>query len=195
MRITQDLQYKAECYYGKGCRNSMLKMLLVDGTSAMILYRLSQCCREKGLGLFSFLLRWFNRALNGCWIGRNAEFGAGFVIMHPVGIVINSGVRGGKNIVLQSGVVIGTARSGPGEKPPVLGSSLVVGAGGKILGNIRIGSHVTIGANSVVVKDVPDNVTVGGVPARILTKNKHRRYSSPQLKACCAAAEVENAKR
>lgn len=172
MRILDDLRYKSQCFYNSASPRELLSLLRADGTSAMILYRMSQCCRERGLGLASFALRWLNKTLNGCWIGRNADFGAGFVIMHPSGVVINSGVRAGRNIVVQSGVVIGLARNGPGEQPPTLGSSIFLGAGAKVLGGISIGDNVTIGANTVVLSDVPDNATVVGGAGRIIFKSR-----------------------
>jgi serine O-acetyltransferase len=163
MLIFEDLRCKAKCY---GRPGALASMFLVDGTSAMILYRMSSLCARRGLGALAFLLRWANSVVNGCWIGRNARFGPGFVIMHPQGVVINSGVRGGSAIVLQAGVVIGTERDGRGEKAPRLGSGIAIGAGAKIIGDITVGDNVVIGANTVVVQDVPSGSTVVGMPGR-----------------------------
>ena len=104
-------------------------------------------------------------------IGRNAVFGKGLVLMHPVGVVINGGVCGGEHIVIESGVVIGAARNGLPVKVPQLGDNVFIGAGAKVLGGIKIGNNVKIGANSVVVKDVADNCTVVGIPARVVRKD------------------------
>jgi serine O-acetyltransferase len=110
----------------------------------------------------ALILIWLNRLVNGCVIGANARFGPGFVLMHPVGVVINSKVQGGQNVILESGVVIGDEKGAA----PVIGSNVFVGAGAKIIGGVRIGDNVKIGANAVVVKDVPSDVTVVGIPAR-----------------------------
>ncbi|MDE2010537.1 MAG: hypothetical protein KGJ09_10760 [Candidatus Omnitrophica bacterium] len=88
--------------------------------------------------------------------------------MHPIGVVINGGVRGGKNIVIESGVVIGAARNGLPVRVPVLGNDVFIGAGAKVLGGITIGNNVKIGANAVVIHDVPDGATVVGIPAKVV---------------------------
>ena len=93
-------------------------------------------------------------------------------MMHPSGVVINSGVKGGKNIVIESGVVIGAARNGFPVEVPRLGNSIFIGAGAKILGGVRIGDNVKIGANAVVLEDVPDNATAVGIPARAVKINR-----------------------
>jgi len=80
--------------------------------------------------------------------------------------VINSKVIGGKNIVVESGVVIGDEKG----QAPILGSNIFIGAGAKIIGGISIGDNVKIGANAVVVKSLPSNVTAVGVPAKIINK-------------------------
>ncbi|MCA9408119.1 MAG: serine O-acetyltransferase, partial [Candidatus Omnitrophica bacterium] len=81
-----------------------------------------------------------------------------------------SEVKGGKNIVIESGVVIGAARNGLPVEAPYLKNNIFIGSGAKILGGISIGNHVNIGANAVVLQNVPDNSTAVGVPARIIEK-------------------------
>jgi serine O-acetyltransferase len=118
----------------------------------------------------AFLFYKINQFINGCTIGSGASFGRGFVLAHPLGVVIHGKVVGGKNIMIQSGVVIGAKWSGLPKKVPVLGNNISIGSGAKILGGIKIGNNVNIGANAVVLKDVPDNVTVAGIPARIVKR-------------------------
>ena len=137
-----------------------------DGSSANILYRLTQWLVTYKLSPLAIITLWFNRVINGCVIGAAARFNYGFVIMHPVGVVINSKVRGGQNIIVESGVVIGDEKG----QAPILGGNIFIGAGAKIIGGITVGSNVKIGANAVVVKDVPDNVTVVGIPARVINQ-------------------------
>jgi serine O-acetyltransferase len=100
--------------------------------------------------------------LNGCVIGVRAQFAPGFILIHPVGVVINSAIRGGRNVWLESGVVIGDNRG----SSPVLGDDIFVGSGAKILGGVTLGSGARVGANAVVMHDVAANATVVGIPAR-----------------------------
>lgn len=165
--LIYDIRYKAECFYGKCAWKEFMKVIFTDGTSCVVLYRIARFLKRMKLGVIGWVFLEINKVLNGCVIGRNAEFGKGFVIMHGVGIVINSGVKGGENIVIESGVVMGAARNGMPVKAPQLGNNIFIGSGAKILGGIRIGNNVKIGANAVVIKNVPDNVTVVGVPAEI----------------------------
>ncbi len=168
MFIAKDIRFKNICFYGKYCPRAFFKVLLSDGTSAVVFYRLNQFFRSIRLGCIGWIFLELNKLLNGCVIGRKAEFGAGFVIMHPFGVVINGEVKGGENIVIESGVVIGAAKNGLQVKAPVLGNNIFIGAGAKVLGGIKVGNNVKIGANAVVVKDVPDSVTVVGIPAKEL---------------------------
>lgn len=109
----------------------------------------------------AFALQLLNKWMNQCVIGLNAEFGPGFVLVHPVGVVINSKVRGGKGVVLESAVVIGDEKG----RSPTLGDDVFVGAGAKIIGGVVVGAGARIGANAVVVKDVPARATAVGIPA------------------------------
>lgn len=171
MCLKEDFKHKSVCYYGVSNTKTILRVLLSDGSSAVVLYRLAQWFRKIHLGLVSYILLDINKFFNGCVIGKNAEFDAGLVLMHPVGIVINGGVKGGRNIVIESGVVIGSARNGLPVEVPKLGNNIFIGAGAKVLGGITIGDNVKIGANSVVIRDVPSGATVVGIPGRIVRKD------------------------
>ena len=168
MKIIADLKQKSRCYFDHDNFSGVLRVALSDGTSANVLYRMAQFFRKIYLSIVSFVLLDINKFLNGCVIGRHAEFGKGFVLMHPVGVVINGGVKGGDNVVIESGVVIGAARNGLPVEVPVIGNNVFIGAGAKVLGGIKIGNNVKIGANAVVVKDVCDGATVVGIPGRII---------------------------
>jgi len=166
-----DIEQKRQVFLNEGYKTSMIRVLLSDGTSANFLYRLTQWLVAYKLSPLAIITIWLNRVINGCVIGAATSFECGFVIMHPVGVVINSKVRGGRNIVVESGVVIGDEKG----QAPVLGDNIFVGAGAKIIGGITIGDNVKVGANAVVVKDVPSNVTVVGIPAKIIRKKQDEK--------------------
>jgi serine O-acetyltransferase len=158
--IHSDLRAKAQWMYDGVSPCTILKTLLTDGTFAMITYRLMQASQRCRLVPLAMLLN----KLTPCIIGRSADFGPGFVLIHSQGVVINTGVRGGSNVLIEHQVTIGAEK----QQAPVLGDDVFIGAGAKILGAVRIGNHVKIGANAVVTKDVPDGATVVGIPARVI---------------------------
>ena len=158
--IASDLRAKSEwCYESRGWK-AILKVLLTDGTPAMIWYRLMQWARRWHLAPLEMLFNRINTIFCNCIIGRGAEFGPGFVLIHSMGVVINGNVRGGSNVKVEHQVTIGAEK----RQHPVVGDDVFIGAGAKVLGGIRIGNRVRIGANAVVVKDIPDNATVVGIP-------------------------------
>jgi serine O-acetyltransferase len=168
--IATDLRRKASWCYGSCGWRALLKVLLTDGTFAMLLYRLMQCSRRWRLVPLEMLCNKLNGICCQCIIGRGAEFGPGFVLIHSNGVVINGTVRGGKNIYVEHQVTIGAERN----QSPMLGDDIFIGAGAKIIGSVTIGNGARIGANAVVVDDVPPHATAVGVPARIV------RVSNPE---------------
>ncbi len=166
--LAADIRAKAQWVYGETTRKAVVKALFTDGTFAMVVYRLMQASQRLRLVPLAMLFNKVNCVLGRCVIGRNAEFGPGFVLIHSHGIVINSCVRGGRDVKLEHQVTIGAEKG----QYPVLGDNVFMGAGAKIVGGVRIGNNARIGANAVVVKDIPDNATAVGVPARIVVPNE-----------------------
>ena len=119
----------------------------------------------------------------GIYIPARAKIGKGFVLHNFSGIFISEGTIG-ENCTVQQGVTIGGIRPNiwkGNPKPPRIANDVYIGAGAKILGDITIGNNVVIGANSVVMTNVPDNCTVMGVPARIVSQETERKtpYGTP----------------
>ena len=98
------------------------------------------------------------------------EIGSGFYIGHFGGIVVNYETVIGKNCNISQGVTIGVANRGKNKGYPQLGDNVYIGPGAKIIGSIKVGNNVAIGANCVVTKDVPDNSVVAGVPGKIISE-------------------------
>jgi serine O-acetyltransferase len=164
--VHSDLRAKAAWCYQSTQWRAILKTLLTDGTAAMICYRLMQWARRWKLLPLEMLFNKWNVLFCNCIIGRGAEFGPGFVLVHSTGIVINGQVRGGEHVYIEHQVTIGAEQ----RQSPVLGSHVFIGAGAKIVGAVTIGSRCRIGANAVVIRDVPEGATAVGVPARIVER-------------------------
>jgi serine O-acetyltransferase len=164
--IRADLRRKAAWCYESETWPAVLKVLLTDGTPAMILYRLMQWSRRYRLLPLEMFFNKLNAVCCNCIIGRGAEFGPGFVLIHSTGVVINGNVRGGTNVLIEHQVTIGAER----RASPVLGDDVFLGAGAKVVGAVTIGEGARIGANAVVVHDVPPHSTAVGIPARVVRR-------------------------
>jgi len=162
--LRDDLLAKQALYSQYGDKHSMIRIILADGTLANVLYRLQSALVRWHLTPLALLAHWFNKWLNGCVIGVHAQFGPGLVLIHPIGVVINSAVKGGRNVRIESGVVIGENRG----RFPVLGDDLFIGSGAKIIGEVVLGTGARVGANAVVLRDVAPGTTVVGIPAKPL---------------------------
>lgn len=162
--LLADLRAKARWCYDRETSMALLKVLLTDGTPAMVWYRLMQWARRWRLTPLEMIFNKCNSAFCGCVIGRGAEFGPGFVLIHSNGIVINGTVRGGARIFLEHQVTIGAEK----RQSPILEDDVFVGAGAKIIGSVRIGTGARIGANSVVLTDIPAHCTAVGIPAKVV---------------------------
>lgn len=159
-----DIKSKAQWLYGSTSFRSVLKALLTDGTFAMAVYRCMQWAQKWHLAPLAMLFNKVNAIFGQCIIGRHAQFGAGFVLVHSQGVVINSSVKGGENVHIEHQVTIGAEKG----MAPILGDNIFIGAGAKIIGPVTIGNDVKIGANAVVTKDLPDGATAVGIPAKIV---------------------------
>jgi serine O-acetyltransferase len=161
-----DLRKKASWCYENERAQTVLKVLLTDGTMAMVIYRGMQWARRWRLVPIELLLNRLNSICCNCIIGRGAEFGPGFVLIHATGVVINGQVVGGENIFIEHQVTIGAER----RQSPRIGNNVFIGAGAKVIGQITVGDHSRIGANAVVLDDVPPYATVAGIPARVVRR-------------------------
>lgn len=163
--IHTDIRAKAAWLYGADSRRACIKTCLTDGTFAMCMYRLMQASHHYRLAPLAMLFNKLNAFFGRCIIGRGAQFGPRLVLIHSYGIVINRSVRAGSDVYIEHLVTIGAERG----QSPTLGDHVFIGAGAKIIGPVQIGSHVKIGANAVVNRDIPSHATAVGIPARIIS--------------------------
>ncbi|KPK08906.1 MAG: serine acetyltransferase [Betaproteobacteria bacterium SG8_39] len=138
------------------------------GLHAIYLHKLSSWLWSSGLRWLGRLVSHFGRWLTGIEIHPGATIGRRVFIDHGMGVVIGETAEVGDDTTLYHGVTLGGTTWNKGKRHPTLGKGVVVGAGAKILGPIRVGDGAKVGSNAVVVKDVPDEATVVGVPGRIV---------------------------
>ena len=162
--IRSDIKAKARWMYDSESPQAILKTLCTDGTAAMITYRFMQASQKAHFAPLAMLFNKINVCFGGCIIGRRADFGPSFVLIHSQGVVINASVKGGEGIKIEHQVTIGAEK----DQAPVIGDNVFLGAGAKVIGNVTVGDNVKIGANAVVVTDIPANSTAVGVPARVV---------------------------
>lgn len=133
---------------------------------ALRLYRLSHWLWVRGHRASALVVAAINRVLTGADIGPGAEFGPGFVIVHGHGIVVDAGVRAGRDCAIYHGVTLGRRSPVEGQSP-TLGDRVTVWPGAKVLGAITLGDDVQIAANAVVIHDVPAGTIVKAPLGRI----------------------------
>jgi serine O-acetyltransferase len=182
---------------------SMLEVLFCyPGLHAVWFHRVNHWLWRHGL---YFLARWFSqiaRFLTGIEIHPAANIGRRFFIDHGMGVVIGETTDVGDDVTLYQGVTLGGTTLNKGKRHPTLRNGVVVGGGSKILGNITIGENSRVGAGSVVLRDVPDNSTIVGVPGHIVFQNGKRvvitdpkQINDPLSEALIAlAVEVQDLK-
>jgi len=157
-------------------RNWFEVLVSYSGLHAIWFHRITHWLWEHQLFFFARSLSQFARWLTGIEIHPGAIIGRRFFIDHGMGVVIGETAEVGNNVTLYHGVTLGGVSLEKGKRHPTLENNVVVGAGAKILGAIVIGSGSRIGANAVVVKSVPPDSVVVGIPGQVV-KRKHEKVS------------------
>ena len=134
------------------------------GIHALLGYRFAHACYEAGIPVLPRLISLLMRALTGIEIHPAASIAEGLFIDHGTGVVIGETAEIGKNVTLYQGVTLGGTGFATGKRHPTVQDNVTIGSGAKLLGPITIGHGAKIGANSVVITDVPPNSTVVGNP-------------------------------
>ena len=143
-------------------------VLCYPGFQALVLHRISHKLWNYKLPLLPRVLSQLTRNITGIEIHPGAKIGRGVFIDHGMGVVIGETSEIGDRCLLYQGVTLGGTGKDSGKRHPTLQENVVVGAGAKVLGAIKIGSNTRIGAGSVVVKNVEKNSTVVGIPGRVV---------------------------
>lgn len=168
-RIKKDIEGILE--RDPAARNALEVILTYPGLHALLLHRLAHRLYKVRLLLLARIISQINRLFTGIEIHPGAKIGEGLVIDHGMGVVIGETAEVGDNVTLYQGVTLGGTGKEQGKRHPTIGNNVVLSAGAKVLGSIKIGDNVKIGAGSVVLNNVPDNSTVVGVPGKVVVKD------------------------
>lgn len=148
-----------------------LRFMIDAGFRAVVFYRVGNWFCKRKLRVIAKMLECLMHHLCHCWIGSTAEIGPGFLVGHVCGLVIADGTVIGKNCDVRQNVTLGgnyNKTDDQGRFFPILGDNVSLGAGAVVIGPVKVGNNSIVGANSVVNRDVPENVIVAGNPAKVI---------------------------
>ncbi len=152
---------------------SRLEVLLCyPGVHSIICHRIAHALNNRGFTLLARMISQFSRWLTGIEIHPGAKIGRKLFIDHGMGVVIGETTEIGDNVTIYQGATLGGTGKEKGKRHPTIGNNVMISSGAKILGPFKVGNNSKIGSGSVVLKEVPPNCTVVGVPGRIVIKDK-----------------------
>lgn len=149
-------------------KSSFQIFLLYSGLHALIYYRIAHFFYKINLFFIARMISQFARFLTGIEIHPGATIGKALFIDHGSGVVIGETTIIGDYCTIYQNVTLGGTGKDSGKRHPTLGNNVMVGAGAKVLGPLKVGNNVKIAAGAVVLKDVPDNSTAVGIPAKVV---------------------------
>ena len=155
-------------------RSTLEVLLCYPGVHALVFHRFAHAIWRRGFTVPARFVSHVARFLTGIEIHPAAKLGPGLFIDHGMGVVIGETAEVGENVTLLQGVTLGGTSLKREKRHPTLGNNVVVGAGAKIIGGFKIGDGSRIGAGSVVVREVPTNSVVVGVPGRVTYRDGQR---------------------
>ncbi|MDQ0273727.1 serine O-acetyltransferase EpsC [Cytobacillus purgationiresistens] len=166
-------------------KNAVEIFFFYPGFQALILHRISHCMYCKNLTFVSKGIAYISRFITGVEIHPAAKLGKGIFIDHGMGVVIGETAEIGDNATIYHGSTLGGTGKDTGKRHPTIGKNVVISAGAKVLGPLTIGDNSKIGAGSVVLKNIPENSTVVGIPGRIVKKNDEKISQNSELEIEC----------
>jgi serine O-acetyltransferase len=169
-----------ECVFGRdpAARTRFEVLTTYPGVHALLAHRVAHALWRRGWRYPGRLLSFLARLVTDIDIHPGATIGRRLFIDHGCGVVIGETAEIGDDVTLYHGVTLGGVSWNPGKRHPTLADGVVVGAGAKILGPITVGRNARVGANSVVIQDVPDTMTVVGIPGRVVLPTAQRRITA-----------------
>ena len=178
-RMKEDLQ----CIKDRdpAARSNIEIMLLYPGYKAVRAYRRAHFFYKHKMFFIARAISQATVRMTGIEIHPGATIGRRFVIDHGTGVVIGETAEIGDDVLIYQGVTLGGTGKDVGKRHPTLGNNVMVGAGAKVLGPIKIGNNVRIAAGAVVLTDIPDNCTAVGIPARIVRRDGEKVQDLDQI--------------
>ncbi|QHS23921.1 serine O-acetyltransferase [Virgibacillus sp. MSP4-1] len=152
-------------------RNRFEVILLYSGLHAIWAHRVAHACYKRKLLFLARLISQVSRFFTGIEIHPGAKIGKRFFIDHGMGVVIGETCEIGDNVTLFQGVTLGGTGKEKGKRHPTVKNHALIASGAKVLGSITIGENSKVGAGSVVLRDVPDNSTVVGIPGKVVVQD------------------------
>ena len=146
-------------------------LLLYSGVHAMMAYRIANRLQKNGNYFSARAVSQLARHFTGIEIHPGATIGKGLFIDHGMGVVIGETAEIGDNCTIYQGVTLGGTGKDVGKRHPTLGDNVMIGAGAKVLGPVKVGSNSKVAANAVVLREVPENSTAVGIPAKIVRRD------------------------
>ena len=173
------LREDIECVLARdpAARNRIEVFFTYPGLHALLIHRMVHALWVRKVKFFARLISFFGRMVTNIDIHPGAVIGRRFFIDHGAGVVIGETTEIGDDVPLYHGVTLGGTSLNKGKRHPTLEDGTLVGAGAKILGPVRVGAGSNVGANSVVISDVPPGMTVVGIPGRIVLPPEARRIT------------------
>lgn len=162
------------------CKSWLEAVVCYPGFHALVIHRFAHFLYRRRLFFVARLISGFARCLTGIEIHPGAEIGSGVFIDHGCGVVIGETAIVGDDVTIYQGVTLGGTGKEKGKRHPTIGNNVVISAGAKVLGSFTVGDNSKIGAGAVVLKEVPPNCTVVGVPGRIVAR-EGRKVEGPDL--------------
>lgn len=157
-------------------------LLLYSGVHAILAHRVAHRLYQRGYFFSARAVSQLSRFLTGIEIHPGAKIGKGLFIDHGMGVVIGETTEIGDNCTIYQGVTLGGTGKDVGKRHPTIGDNVMIGAGAKVLGPVKIGSGSKIASNAVVIREVPENCTAVGIPARVVRRDGVRVYD--QMDQC-----------
>ncbi|ACV61217.1 serine O-acetyltransferase [Desulfofarcimen acetoxidans DSM 771] len=155
-------------------KNILEVILCYPGLHAILIHRIAHSLYKKRWFVLARFISQISRFLTGIEIHPGAKIGEGLFIDHGSGVVIGETTEIGDNVTIYQGVTLGGTGKEKGKRHPTIGNNVVISAGARILGSFEVGDNAKIGAGSVVLKAVPSNSTVVGVPGKIVVRDGQR---------------------